>query len=226
MGQMNEISIDKARELVGNAALWPRIRDFLWNFAPQVHPSWLEGMPVGEVPGVMSSPRVKRYILDALGAEQCFHVFPKDDFSRLLLLDGATLFEIVKWIGTIACARQLRRVTDGATVRSLKAALPGVYPEAFGFTAYFAKWTDKAEVDNSNPKISAEAVPAAGCKILFALLESLPKPLLRRLELKLPKDVGTSGGELVGESQVAVYDFQFVAKLLKLRFPEAFSLCC
>ena len=36
------ITLDKARELVGDAALWPRVRDFLWDFAPSIHVSWLE----------------------------------------------------------------------------------------------------------------------------------------------------------------------------------------
>ena len=84
-----------------------------------------------------SSPRVKRYVLSSLGVEPCFHRFPKEDGSRLLLLDGETLELIVKWLGALSCAGALRRVTNGATVRELKAALSGVYPEVFGYTMYF-----------------------------------------------------------------------------------------
>ena len=36
------IDIAAARSLVADAALWPRVRDFLWDFAPSIHPSWLE----------------------------------------------------------------------------------------------------------------------------------------------------------------------------------------
>ena len=97
-----EFAIDEARELVANRLLWPRVRDFLWDFAPQVHESWLEDirgretMDAGreavpsQVSRLASSPRVKRFILDQLGVEPCFHDFPKDDGSRLVLLDGAT----------------------------------------------------------------------------------------------------------------------------------------
>ena len=38
------IAMDEARALVSDRVLWPRVRDFLWDFAPQVHESWLEGV--------------------------------------------------------------------------------------------------------------------------------------------------------------------------------------
>ena len=153
MEKAEAITLDEARELVGDAALWPRMRDFLWDFAPQVHESWLGGLAVrwlgsegsaqsqdnaaAQLPNYLtaSSPRVKRFILESLGVEPFFHDFPKDDWSRLALLDGATLLEIAKWLGALACAGELRRVTNGATVRELRTALRGVYPEVFGFTA-------------------------------------------------------------------------------------------
>ena len=96
--KMDALTIDEARELVSNESIWPLMRDFLWNFAPQVHPSWLEdleGLRPDAASSLASSARVRRYILDSLGVEPCFHSFPKDDASRLLLLDGATL-EAVK----------------------------------------------------------------------------------------------------------------------------------
>ena len=65
-----------------------------------------------------------------------------------------------------------------------------------------------------------------GRQILFSILSSLPAPLLRRLELKLPKDslVGVPASD--GNSPFSIFNFQFVSKLLKLRFPEAYALCC
>ncbi len=129
------IDMDGARSLVGNAALWPRVRDFLWDFAPQVHESWLDGQAAQWLAG--GSPRVKRYILDSLGVEPCFHAFPGEDGSRILLLDPATLGSVARWLGALYCAEPLRKVMDGATVRALKAAFAGVYPEVFGYTAYF-----------------------------------------------------------------------------------------
>ena len=150
MDKVADITIEEARELVSDGRLWPLVRDFLWDFAPQVHESWLEDLgretpderredetTTSRVSSFMSSPRVKRYVLDSLGVEPVFHTFPKEDGSRLLLLDGKTLESIVKWLGALSCADALRRVTDGATVRELKAALPGVYPEVFGYTMYF-----------------------------------------------------------------------------------------
>ena len=96
MSKEADITLDKARELVANPLLWPRVRDFLWDFAPQVHASWLEGIPGRETmdarreadpspaSGPMSSPRVKKFILDSLGVAPCFHAFPKEDASRAL----------------------------------------------------------------------------------------------------------------------------------------------
>ena len=231
------INIDEARELVADQKLWPRVRDFLWDFAPSIHESWIEGMfgslevskfwdrQTSKLPSIQTSRHLKKALLASLGVEPCFHTFPKDDGSRLLLLDGATLESMAKWMGALACAEQLRRVTDGTTVRSLKAALPGIYPEVFGFAAYFGKW----RMENGEWKIEGDAgagICRLGRQILFSILSSLPAPLLRRLELKLPKDslVGVPASD--GNSPFSIFNFQFVSKLLKLRFPEAYALCC
>ena len=233
------ITMDEARDVVADQTLWPLVRDFLWDFAPSIHPTWVDGLTVGQSDGFdfahlletvkpSNCQTVKRYILDALGVEPCFHAFPKDDGSRLLLLDGATLESLVKWLGALACSDALRKVTDGATVRALKAALPGVYPEVFGFAAYFGKW----KMENGEWKIGKDDVAQISClgyRILFSVLSSLPAQLLRRLELKLPKNTRTSDADTASEvpnSQFSIFNFQFIAKLLKLRFPEAHALCC
>jgi len=222
--------MEEARALVADRTLWPRVRDFLWDFAPQVHKSWLEGFEADSslVLGLMSSPRVKRYVLDFLGVDPCFHVFPKEDGSRMLLLDGATLFEICKWLGALACAESLRRVTDGATVRALKTEFKGVYPEVFGFTAYF-KGVEfprgDSESQEGREKINAEMVVGEGASILLGLMSSLPEPLLNRFRLKLPKTLCASASPReAGRGKGSMK--AVVAKLLKLKFPEAYSLCC
>lgn len=238
------IDVDAARALVADAALWPRVRDFLWDFAPQVHGSWLEDLGRETLDGgredetvaphvarLMSSPRVKRFILSALGIEPCFHAFPKDDWSRLALLDGQALELIVKWLGALACAGELRRVTDGKTVRALKSALPGIYPEVFGYTAYFARIDSQrrgAETQGeespdagSRPSI-AENVVSAGLSVVDSLLADVPSPVLSRFRFKLPKSLcAPAAPRLRKETCGAV-----VAKLLKLKFPEAYRLCC
>ena len=246
MEKTEAITLDEARELVGDAALWPRMRDFLWDFAPQVHESWLGGLSVrwlgsegsaqsqdnaaAQLPNYMtaSSPRVKRFILESLGVEPFFHDFPKDDWSRLALLDGATLLEIAKWLGALACAGELRRVTNGATVRELKTALRGVYPEVFGFTAYFVK--DVKELgglvvgwlggEGADMKLNADFVFGVGYSLLHAAVAHLPDPLRQRLRLKLPKNITT---KLPNHEATKLPNLQL---LLKLRFPEAYSLCC
>jgi len=237
------IDIAAARDLVADAALWPRVRDFLWDFAPQVHESWLGSLVVrwlGSSADIQPSNhrtteppnhRTNKYILSTLGIEPCFHAFPKDDWSRLVLLDGQTLELIVKWLGGLVCAEDLRRVTDGKSVRELKAALPGIYPEVFGYTAYFAR-TDSLRRDaetqreegpdaDSRPSI-VENVVSVGLSIVDSLIADVPSPLAARFRFKLPKSLcAPAAPRLRKETCGAV-----VAKLLKLKFPEAYRLCC
>ena len=255
------ITMEDARALVGDAKLWPRVRDFLWDFAPQVHESWLGGSVVKwlgsegstQLPHnhltaqplnrlTMSSPRVKRYILESLGVEPCFHAFPKEDGSRILLLDGVTLESAAKWLGALACVESLRRVTSGEVVRELKSKLRGVYPEVFSYTAYFRE-NDFQRRDAYPP---AEGCPQSGCpsrgetqrledevvstgyNMLFSAIAGLPASLVSRLKLKLPKslcDLCVSAPLRLKERSSQI-NLSAVLKLFKLKFPEAYKLCC
>lgn len=227
------MTIEEARELVANRLLWPLVRDFLWNFAPQVHPSWEEGLQAAglghdfvasELRSPNPSPRIRRFILDSLGVEPCFHAFPKDDGSRLLLLDGETLASVAKWLGALACAESLRRVTSGAVVRELKATLPGVYPEVFGFAEYFRKLKVEDAKCTAEGNVG-ERIARVGVSLLLALVGQLPKPLRDRLRFKLPKDLSSDDDP---GPRLSTPNFQLstLQLLLKLRFPEAYKLCC
>ena len=216
------ITMEDARALVGDAKLWPRVRDFLWDFAPQVHESWLEPKQLS----LRDSPRVKRYILDSLGVEPCFHAFPKEDGSRILLLDGATLESAAKWLGALACAESLRRVTSGEIVRELKSKFRGIYPEVFSYTAYF-KENDFQRRDAETQRLEDEVV-STGYNMLFSAIAGLPASLVSRLKLKLPKslcDLCVSA-PLRLEERPSQTNLSAVLKLFKLKFPEAYKLCC
>ena len=226
------VDISAARALVGDAAVWPRVRSFLWDFATQVDGSWLDGNP--QVADLMSNPRVRRHVLEVLGVEPTFHLFPKEDWSRLVLLDGGTLVSIAKWLGAILCSEALRSVTKGADVRALKAALSGVYPDVFGFTAYFPGVggadvpRGDAEAQDQGAELGARVV-SKGVETLFGLLSGLPGPLLERLKFKLPKDICDFAAVMGGagkDARKADADGRVVKKLLKLKFPEAYRLCC
>ena len=206
------ITMEDARALVGEVKLWPRVRDFLWDFAPQVHESWLE-------PNQMSlrdSPRVKRYILDSLGVEPCFHAFPKEDGSRILLLDGATLESAAKWLGALACAESLRRVTSGDVVRKLKSKLRGIYPDVFGYTAYFGEFASRRDAEAQSLQT---VVVEEGYSLLQSVVANLSSPLVARLKFKLPKG-------LCASASLREVKLSAVLKLFKLKFPEAYKLCC
>ncbi len=213
--RVENLTIESARELVSNRALWPLVRDFLWDFAPQVHPSWLEGIDALKYP---ENPRVKRYILDSLSVEPCFHAFPKEDGSRVLLLAGETLESVAKWLGALVCADALRRVTDGETVRRLKAEFPGIYPEVFGYTAYFKDLVARGAVEPRNEDIVVE-VAGNGHGLMFSAFARLPEAVVSRAKLKLDKGISVS-------SPSRELDLPVILKLLKLKFPEAYRLCC
>ena len=140
-----------------------------------------------------------------------------------MLLDGQALELIVKWLGALACADELRRVTDGATVRALKTELSGVYPEVFGYTAYFSGF-DLAAKNAGNAK-KPEEVLSVGFELLSSLLDACPEPLVKRFKLKLPKKLCELGVPC-GEKQEQISAGGAVKKLLKLKFPEAYRLCC
>lgn len=231
------ITMEDARALVGDAKLWPRVRDFLWDFAPQVHESWLEDVLATKnaenakngknalcdlcalCGKERNAPRVKRYILESLGVEPCYHAFPKEDGSRILLLDGSTLESAAKWLGALACAESLRRVTSGEVVRELKSKLRGIYPEVFSYTAYF-----NVAAKNADTAKTPEEIVAIGFKMLFSQLADLPKSLVARLKFKLPKSL-CELCVLCGKEECAV-SRSAVLKLFKLKFPEAYKLCC
>ena len=221
------ISIEAARRLVADDALWPRVRDFLWDLVPQVHSSWMEGLNLPENLGVLEkldgNPRVKAFIHSKLGIDSCFHAFPKEDWSRLALLDGETLLGIAKWLGAIVCAESMRRVTDGATVRALKAALPGVYPEVFSYTAYFQRFDLAAR--NVKDAKKPDEVLSMGFELLSSLLGECPAPLVKRFKLKFPKKLSDLCVPCDEKKERAPAG-DAVKKLLKLKFPEAYSLCC
>ncbi len=230
------IKMDDARALVSDASLWPRVRDFLWDFAPQVHKSWLDGIvksSSGEevfggrrVSDMLASRRVRQFALARLGVKPLFHPFPKEDFSRMALLDCADLESIVNWLGALACAKSLRRVTDGASVRVFKSALVGVYPDVFSFTAYF-KDLDAAAKDLPDVK-DADGVRAAGFSLLLSIVSGLPAPIVDRMRLKLPRGLSDAvpPAKVSAAAGAALKAKASLPKLLKLIFPEAYSLCC
>lgn len=219
-----ELTLEQARALVGNDALWPRVRDFLWRFADQVDATWLEGLraaahlPPSAAAAAWTSPRARAWALGELGVAPCFHDFPATDGSRLLLLDAATLDAVARWLGALAHVDFLRRTADGATVRAFKAALPGVYPDVLSYAAYFTSAGRNADLVEA---LSPDDVVAAGYGRLFSLFAALPAPLVARAVFKFPKSRSGLCAPHGEAPPLAV-----VHKLLKLRFPEAYRTCC
>ena len=205
------ISLADARPLVASP-LWPRIRAFLWDFASLCDPARLkaafeapasdgeeqaEGAAVSLVTrhsslvtseGLLGSPRLARAAEQTLGLSPVFHSFPATGASRLLLLSREDYDRLAQFLGVVALAPALRRVTAGADVRALKAALPGVFPATLAFTAYFRRHEPLFERlvpagEAANPAV----VCSAGHRLLAAALSDLPPALLLRQRLRFPE---------------------------------------
>lgn len=67
-----------------------------------------------------------------------FQIYPQGDVRRLEYLDEDTRHKIELWKEAITKADEWRKIVDGARVRELRDAYPGIYPEVFRYTAYFA----------------------------------------------------------------------------------------
>ena len=243
------ITIAEARTLVA-APLWPRIRAFLWDFASLCDHARLTAAlsgGSGDLPRLLSTlsggsgvspdrlpPRLAREALRSLGLSPFFYSFPSTDGSRLLLLSREDYERLAQFLGVVALAPALRRVTLGADVRALRAALPGVYPEALAFEVYFRRFEQLFETVRRGPDSSGPAaVSAAGHSLLAAALSSLPAPLLLRQRLRFPEgspaDVALAnlGSGSVPEAQASVSQPLAAANLaLKLSNPTEYSTLC
>ena len=253
MGKLEESELDlaEARSLISNGRLWPHVRTFLWDFALSVHPSWLkklEGFETADAGGVgesrlslvsrlISSIRIKHYLLEQLHVEPCFHSFPVEDGSRLVLLDAATLDRVARWLGVLSSAAELRTVTDGTAVRALKAAFPGTYPDAFSFLVYFQKemkeWKlsslrsglEETEDRAQRAERLVERVLSRGYALMASYVSKFPDPLLHRLRLKLPVQTPFPSEFAQVDGVDATTLRAVIKKLFKFKFPEAHQLC-
>ena len=269
VARRSSLGLEEARALVASP-LWPRIRAFLWNFASLCDPARLtaafeEPSSDGEeqaeeagdplvtrhsslvtAEGLLGSPRTARAAEQALGLVPFFHSFPAAGASRLLLLSREDYDRLAQFLGVVALAPALRRVTAGADVRALKAALPGVYPEVLAFAAYFHRFealfkrfeaadppTDPA-ADNSAFSIQHSALPAAvlaaGHRLLAAALSDLPPALLLRQRLRFP--AGSPADAALAREAGSVPEASAsgaalaAAKLaLKLSNPQEYTTC-
>lgn len=209
------IDMEQARALVQNETLWRHVADFLWNTPAIVHPARIKAIldcPGIDATALAGSPFVKTYICEKLGIEPFFCEFPASSPYRIALLDGATLSGAAKWLGVIAFACELRKIMDGAKVREFKAAFPGVYPEAFAYTAYFRSLKAPAGAE-----ISPDAIKSYGEALLQSVFADLPPQIRRRAEVRFEKDFTSPQGVSI--------PLETVMLVLKLKFPEAYKLC-
>ena len=230
----SSLGLEEARALVASP-LWPRIRAFLWDFASLCDPARLAAALApaggsGDFPrSLADSPRVARAAERALGLSPVFHSFPAEDGSRLLLLSREDYDRLAQFLGVVALAPALRRVALGAEVRALKAAIPGVYPEALAYAAYFGKCTPLFKrFEPADQAATPAAVQSTGHSLLAAALSDLPPELLLRQRLRFPAgspaDAALGGASSPGEPQKEAAQAANLA--LKLFNPSEYRTLC
>lgn len=106
-------------------------------------------MTLDEARELIQSP-IWTKVRDSFLATGAFNVYPKGDLRRLEYLDEETRRRIALWTEGLRKAAEWKTVVDGARVRELKESYPGVYPEVFRYTAYFARF---AEVNDDFTKL-------------------------------------------------------------------------
>ena len=232
--QDSSLGLEEARTLVASP-LWPRIRAFLWDFASLCDPARLADSLVTRhsslvtAEGLLGSPRTARAAEKALGLSSFFHGFPASDSSRLLLLSREDYDRLAQFLGVVALAPALRRVALGAEVRALKAALPGVYPEALAYAAYFGKCAPLFKrFEPADQAATPAAVQSTGHSLLAAALSDLPPELLLRQRLRFPAgspaDAALGGAGSPGEPQKEAAQAANLA--LKLFNPPEYRTLC
>lgn len=100
-------------------------------------------MTLDEARELISSP-IWGSVRDSFLATGEFVVHPKGDARRVEYLGADVRRRIELWKTALLKAGEWRRIVDGAKVRELKAAYPGIYPEVFRYTSYFARHLDGA----------------------------------------------------------------------------------
>ncbi len=227
MSAASAIDLAQARSLIRNERLWPLVATFLWDFPTLLDPGRRADAlaPLADsFPPEADPPRLRAYLMERLGLAPCFHDFPANDGSRLLLLPVQDYLLAATWIGALALEAPLRKVMDGAGVRALKTALPGVYPDLFRYAGYFHAWRDRlAAVAADAPAASAdklaEHIPTLGLRILATILRDLPQPLLDRQRLRFPAALDPAFAPLDG-NPFGLDDLPLPLTLFRYRFPR------
>lgn len=225
------IDLDQARSLIRDERLWPLVAAFLWDFPSLLDPGRRKQTlaPLADAfPPADDTPRLRALLMERLGLAPCFHDFPANDGSRLLLLPAPDYLLTATWLGALAHADDLRKVMDGAGVRELKAALPGAYPDLFRYTGYFHAWRDKlAAAAATAPAAKAEElasrIPTLGLRILATILRDLPQGLLDRQRLRFPATLDAAFAP-IEDSPLGPADLPLPLALFRYRLPRLLAI--
>lgn len=119
-------------------------------------------MTIEEARELIASP-IWEKVRDTFLATGSFNVYPVGDIRRLEYLDKNVRDRIALWQEGLVKADSWKKILNGDKVRELKANYPGVYPEVFRYTPYFAKYkvTDGNFPDEATKLLLKLKFPAA-----------------------------------------------------------------
>lgn len=213
--------------LFHNPPLWERAAGFLWEPLSWIEAGHLQPLfPQLSLPVVQLPPVAQQYALERLGLAPFTHSFPVEDGSRFLLLELPTLTTLAQWLGALAYTCPLRSVMEGAQVRRLQRAFPGVYPEVLHALGWFLPELPRLQQAAETDEVPEKAVlERAGWRLLYAQLSHLPDALLRRLRLRFPPEMASLWEHpLVWKHRSE--DILLLQRLLKRLAPGGYRLCC
>lgn len=227
-------ALSRWRELVrGDSPLWREISRFLFDFTSLMDAERLRAavspldssLLAGEG---RAAVRLRRLVLARHGVEACSHAFPREDGSRIVLLEKSSLWCLAEWLGCLSCAPQLRKVILKSQVTALSSELALGYPAVFRREAYYQRWLERLRASSAELTSSSlwgEVVRGQGLRLLSAILSPLPSPLLIRFRLRFPESCSRWLEPLPGwECQAG--DVELLETILRHEDKEGWSRCC
>lgn len=221
--------------LQDSSGLWSFVSQYLFDFASLLDRERLRDAiaPLDSRMLAADSPcrkRLCRYALAKLGVEPCFHSFPKDDGSRILLLKTSQILVLAEWLGALSYEPALRRTIRGASVKRLEHELADSYPMVFRRSNYYKSWHERlwGSVGSQPREITEPAiVKEHGMQLLMTILGALPQALLHRMILRFPMSMEKSFEPISGWKMAEdASDLKLLFSIIQNESREGWKICC
>ena len=106
-------------------------------------------MDLNEARELVADERLWPLVRDRFLESGEFKTFPPGDLRRIELLAPAVREAIGKWLDALSKLDDWKRRLGADEVRALQRDYPGIYPEAFRYAPYFARFGKENLKDNA-----------------------------------------------------------------------------